>query len=927
MSRQRAVPGPFTLAAGGPPIFQPNVRPTVSWWQQYAYGLQGNYGWPSRITATGLAELDSSTNTILGKVPPVGASAQWQSCPQPYVHKSVVAGSVQSGKTRSMIGLAAKAFDNGFRIVVVLSGLKNDLRQQTSRRFNSDLLQNGEAILDPNNVLLGHTHPRGLGIQGSRGDFYALPSDYDAHEVVTLALDIRLHLQQNHSILLVIKKNRAALRSVRNALAVMWASNLFPKEPLFVIDDECDEASVPGRANAPTPQQIEDLWRARPANTPVAYIGYTATLQANIFQNSNNALYPQAATVLRSPSDTSTPVSYYESGHPNGWYTGSDVFYEWLQTLSLRNYLVRDQVVLLQEINADPAWNWQGSELQQALIAYFVSGAVRLLVAQAKLGQSPYRAPPHSMLVHTHGGQAEHMQMALAVCSLCNSRGVNAAWYMNQGPRGRIDPVSMNAWLTRAMPAWRAWYDDFRDCYNDLQTLYSRQFRSWGFPSWVDVENELRTHVFANVQLKIVNSDTPADTIDFTKYTIQGQPRQPEDEFTIVVGGNILSRGITIDGLTISYFTRRPQDPVDDTTCQRQRWFGYRGQHVEFCRLFTTPVVLSELRRAGHSDIEALNHLASITASGITDFKSYYLRGYGAGPRPTSRPGAGSQPSLNYTGTWPANTFVHTSAAPPNAACPIASHNRAVAFNLANQLKTSGTPLLRSGGAVAGYLRGGVTAIDAADLLDSLLYSDHNPRPDSPLCQRFTALETVYGITGVTLHRMPHQLSAPTDRAISEEHDPYLIAAYLRAWHYIYAALQSNSKMINRAFALDRNGVRQWTPIPPPKFNVVFRLGRGSPLAGSPFGALSCDLPERGFVSPTQVNALWGGSSTARDEWIDQPTHPCANPVRPRPAGVDGLLMLYVVHPGRHADSSCEFPAYAINVPLGGPCFRATACR
>lgn len=923
MSRQRAGASPFALAAGGPPAFQPNVVPTVTWWQQYAYGLQGNYGWPVRITTTGLAELDSSTNSILAKVPQFGVAAQWQSCPQPYVHKTVVAGSVQSGKTRSMIGLAAKAFDRGFRIVVVLSGLKNDLRQQTSRRFNSDLLQNGEAILDQNNVLIGQTHPNGLSIQGSRGDFYALPSDYDAHEVVTLALDIRLRLQQDHRILLVIKKNRAALRSVRNALAVMWASNLFPQEPLFVIDDECDEASVPGRPNAPTPQQIEDLWQARPANTPVAYIGYTATLQANIFQNSTNALYPQAATVLRSPSDSSSAVSYYESGHPNGWYTGSDVFYEWLPSLGLRNYLVRDQVTLPQEVNADPAWNWRGSELQQALIAYFVSGAIRLLVAQAKLGQSPYRAPPHSMLVHTHGGQAEHMQLALAVSSLCNSGGVNANWYVNQGPGGRIDPVAMGAWLTNSRPAWRAWYADFWNCYSDLQRLYSGQFRSWQFPSWIDVENELRTHVFANVQLKIVNSDEPADRIDFTKYTIHGQPRQPEDEFTIVVGGNILSRGITIDGLAISYFTRRPQDPVDDTTCQRQRWFGYRGQHVEFCRLFTTPVVLAELRRAGHSDIEAINHLANITANSITDFKSYYLRGYGAGSRPTSRPGAGSQPNLNYTGAWPANTHVHSLAIPQNVACPIACHNRSVALNLASRLKTTGAPLRRAGGAIAGYMQAGVSALDVANHLDSLLYADHNPRMDSPLCQRFAALEAVYNIPAGTLHRIPHQLSPPTARLIPDEHDPYLIAAYLRAWHHIYAALQSNSRILNRAFSLDRNGVQQWTPVPPPTFNVVFRLGRGTPLAGSPFGILGCDLPERAFPTPTQVNALWGGSQAARDEWIDQPT----NPIQPRPRGIDGLLMLYVVHPGRHADTSCEFPTFAINVPLGGPCFRVTACR
>ena len=922
-----SVPRSFALAVGAPPRFQPNTVPAVSWWQQYVYGLLGNYGWSPRISQVGLTELDAGTDAVLNKVPLINAAAGWQQCTPPYVYTSVVAGSVQSGKTRSMIGLAAKAFDRGFRIVVVLSGLKNDLREQTAKRFHADLLQCGEAIYDPQNNVVAHTHPSGLGIQGSRGDFFALPFDRDAQFVSSLLLDVQRHLQLGHSVLLVVKKHQSALSRVRAVMSCVWAPTFSPHVPLFVIDDECDEASVPGRPTAPTPQSIRAIWQSRPHNVPVAYVGYTATLQANIFQHGQNPLYPQEATVLRSASHSSNAVSYLASGHPDGWYTGSDVFYEWLRGQHLPNHFVRDQINLPQEIDADPHWNWRGSELEQALMAYFVSGAIRLIVSQAKVNQFPFAAPPHAMLVHTHGGVTEHEKLALAVCGLCNGHRVSSSWYQAQGARGRINSTHMSHWLTTQNRHWLAWYDEFYQCFNDLQTLYANQFRPWVFPTWNAVQAELHSHVFPNTQLKIVNSDASSEEVDFTKYFIHGQPQPARDELTIVIGGNKLSRGITIDGLTISYFTRRPQDPVDDTTVQRQRWFGYRGKHIEFCRLFTTPVVHEELRRAGHADVEALHHLANITAQGITDFKSYYNRAHGAGRRSTSRPGAGSQPNLAYTEKAMSLTYVHCASTPSNRACPIAIHNQQAACRLATNTWQAGTLLRRGGGGAVGYMQAGMSAAAVADLLDDIWYEDHNPAVDDPLCQRFAALESVYSLPAQSLHRAPHALSTRRGRAIPAERDPYLIAAYLRSWHAMYVAIQQN-RVMNRASAMYGNALAEWIPVNAPKFNVVFRFGSAKPMKGSPFQVLGCDLPQRGFVSKNEVNALWAGAPQSRDEWIDQHPHPPVGASTSRTQGMDGLLVLYVIDPTLHpSDKTCEYPTFAISIPGGGPFLRATVCR
>ena len=113
-----------------PPTLGALQRRSTSWWDQYRESLQAG---------PGSEELEATSCRIVEALPDPG---NWNDAPTPF--KGLVVGAVQSGKTASMIGVAAVALDQGFRIAIVLAGLKDDLRRQTARRFNSQLLQQND---------------------------------------------------------------------------------------------------------------------------------------------------------------------------------------------------------------------------------------------------------------------------------------------------------------------------------------------------------------------------------------------------------------------------------------------------------------------------------------------------------------------------------------------------------------------------------------------------------------------------------------------------------------------------------------------------------------------------------------------------------------------------------------------------------------
>ena len=526
--------------------------------------------------------------------------ADWGDRPSPY--KGLIVGSVQSGKTTNMIGLTAAAIDQGYRIVVVLAGRTEDLRRQTSLRFNRDLMDRSDEIPGSGGLTtLGR--PPGSGPLGG----VALPYAIDAAGYGPLLTAMSGGLSRGEPCVLVIKKWPKSLAHVGSKVLhplfdQLGAGNL----PTLVLDDECDDGSVPAAGDPKDiPELITRLWK-RPGHDspPLAYVGYTATAAASLLQDPEQELYPSHfAQLLRHPGPSDTQLAYAVA-NADDWYNGSYTFYEQFGESSGRaaNFLISPTVAEDEAMHAPS----QSDSLKQAVIAYFVSGAYRLaLDPSAGFADPTRRAPAHSMIVQASSAQIDHRRYATAIRDqFLGEEAVDGAT--------RFTWEAVSALFEKDEKGWRAWYEEFAASRRRVQReAPHRPGVADRVVSWSDVKAKLPDAV-DNTKLRVVNSDIEIGTsLSFERpLNVQGDPGFPQDVFTIAVGGGILSRGLTVEGLSISYYTRDVSRPLEDATMQMSRWLGYRGTYLEVCRVFTTPSGYFRLRAFHENDAQHRARLA-----------------------------------------------------------------------------------------------------------------------------------------------------------------------------------------------------------------------------------------------------------------------------------------------------------------------------
>jgi hypothetical protein len=493
------------------------------YWPRLRELLLGARNW----STAGVRSLDEITDRVLGQFAP--------SETEQFDIRGLVLGFVQSGKTANYTALAAKAADVGYRLVVVLSGVDNGLRRQTQIRLKGELVgyndNRGGAVRLP---ILGrqwHEFTR----EELNGDFQPGYANHAA-------------LQGSQPVLLVVKKNGTVLRRL-----LRWLDDA-PEEvrrtiPLLVIDDEADQASVDTRGTYQTEDEptdpdyeppsiinglIRDLLRKFQRRV---YVAYTATPFANILiphdtfdPRVQNDLYPKDFIV-----DLPVPEGYFGAEELFGRFDpangnepgGLDVVRD-----------VSDEDLHALESGLLPA------SLETAIVDFVLGGAAR-----AQRGQG---SAPATMLVHVSRLVVEQQRMAALVEQRFSE--IRDEWRY-QRPHGIRERLR------------RSWGERFRAI-----TRGSHPERDVGF-------EVIEPHIgpfFESVQVRVVNSAT-GEALDYE--------REP-DLKAIAVGGNRLSRGLTLEGLLVSYFVRR--SVMYDTLMQMGRWFGFRGGYEDLTRIYTT---------------------------------------------------------------------------------------------------------------------------------------------------------------------------------------------------------------------------------------------------------------------------------------------------------------------------------------------------
>lgn len=337
-----------------------------------------------------------------------------------------------------------------------------------------------------------------------------------------------------------------------------------------------------------------DLWsppsQTAPVNLFATYVGYTATPQANFLQEDHNPLAPRDFLVtLRTPLDRGdfSPRSstFMEPAGINQYYTGGENYY--------RRGLEAGLCVATTGNLAN--------DLADSIRAFLVAGAVRLhwgggerlgphTAAQTEfesVDAAMAEAPkPHSMLIHPSAlvndqfTAAEDVLMWAGVSSRAEARS-----RLHSGD-GYLSPALI-AKVDNEESAWSRWLDRFRASANQIHlefnTLSPRQI-----PDWPAVKELLVSEVIPGTRIAVVNSDPMAD--DRPEYSPSrngdGTWCAPRDLSTIFVSGNVMARGLTLEGLTTALFLRTSGSPLADTQMQMQRWFGYRGALIDLCRVF-----------------------------------------------------------------------------------------------------------------------------------------------------------------------------------------------------------------------------------------------------------------------------------------------------------------------------------------------------
>lgn len=867
----------------------------TSWEQQYQATLRAN----GRLSLESRLELEACTDAAYKFLDPT-------SCVSTRIRGTIV-GAVQSGKTALMINIVARALDSGYRIVIVLAGLKEDLRSQTALRFVTDLLQRGDPIPGSANR---SSHPQGSGFHGTMRNCWTPRFYEDAHTDDAFVDQFLSALSRERSTLVIVKKNIAALSRIQEALEYAGRRILGTGLPVLVIDDECDEASVGLDADAPTPGRIHSIWADH--KDLVSYVGVTATPAANILQDPTSDLFPADFYInARHPGGADTLSTYYEPV-PSARYTGGFSFYELLESTSRRNFLLRNEMSTA-EFARLPGCD---DELENALLAYFVSGAIRLAqqahATFADLGQRP---SPHTMLVHTDSGIDDHWVMCERIIRLIERLGESPSASLGnlrrRQPRERMPKHALKRWFENRPADWHSWYEDFALSHSELRAAFP-DWNLTSIPPWDVVQLRL-FEVIENASLRVVNSDESSvdRPLNFQSTFSAGLQVPPEDVYCVIVGGNRLSRGITIEGLCISYYTRNAALFLEDTTVQRERWFGYRGRHLEFCRLFTHQSVATRLRRFYEHEEDLRSQLAwSILNK--QDPASVTLRFLALRDSlPTAKLGRGSAPleiALSGCKLFLDRVQMGNSAAEMLCAAKNEQHvltwcNRLAEepFIIANQ---SGAPI------AFGHLR--VSADSISALFDGLQYTFHNT--DASTGAQSNLRE---------YYRLPITTVPRTKPTLPISSDPFSLAAYLRLWSTAFAECTSNPAQ-NRYRADD--GISKWVPCPAPSFNLFVRIGSLSVAESRPF---TFSLIDRAVSEQGVVGSRWGGRgySSFGDEWID--LAPRGNiPEQPRLNGDPGLVLIHVIAKtatGRDsggASYTYHRPCFGIVVPMGGPCIR-----
>ena len=545
---------------------------STKYWERYRKYLLADKGFSTKVVNTMDDILDTLTD-LLGD----------PERDMKYKRRGLIIGDVQSGKTANYTGLICKAVDSGYKVVVLLTGTIEKLRQQTQARIDEGFVgRDSDALIkqQEDKIVIG------VGKYDSSISPVCLTStsdDFKQKNASNLNFDLR---NINGSVIFVVKKNSAVLKRLNKWLRTFNQNGDNPIDnSILVIDDEADNASVNTKdSESPTAinSQIREMLKSF---TKSSYVGFTATPFANIFidpDNFNDML-----------EEDLFPKDYiYSLNVPSNYIGARNIFAEDGDASGML-VVINDDVmdptsiekILPLRHKAQTRVNSIPEDMKDAIAAFVLANVIQDMDVERKR-QNTHR----SMLINVSRFTAVQEQIS----DLVNE-------YLKN--------IQSACRLYGKLPESIALADEriarLRKIYN---SVYGNILIDWSM-----IQKNLYASC-AGITVMAINQRS-GKNLDFGAYK--------DGLRVIAVGGMSLSRGLTLEGLVISYFYRN--STMYDTLMQMGRWFGYRTGYADLCKIWMSEESIEWYRHISDATDELREEVKRYEDSDLTP-KDFGLR-------------------------------------------------------------------------------------------------------------------------------------------------------------------------------------------------------------------------------------------------------------------------------------------------------------
>lgn len=473
-----------------------------------------------------------------------------------FVRYGMVVGHVQSGKTGNYSNLVCKAADAGYKFIVVIAGSMNNLRNQTQERLNATFT--GRDLNERVGVgKLAHYKEsrRPISLTSKLKDFNKRDADSNSQG---MSLDTT-----PGPVIVVIKKNTKTLDNI-----ISWLKNHYTQgvanHSMLLIDDESDYASINTKDENDPTKINERIRTLLGIFRKSSYVAYTATPYANIFIDHKTKTEELGKDLF--PDDF-----IYALNAPSNYFGAEKIF------------LDKERKALVEvEDHKDIIPSSHKKEYRLPELPESLEDAIRLFILNVGIRHLRQQENQHnSMLIHITRFTAVHQNIAVLV----------GEYY---------DVLKKNLIVDGKKPN----SEKKNSIINDIKITLETHHKNIEF-SWTEIVSKV-ADIISKVQIFEVHKDT------------KGKLEYRNDIATnaIVIGGTSLSRGYTLEGLSVSYFLRNTV--FYDTLMQMGRWFGYRSGYEDLCKIYTTKEIFNNFKTIIEATIDLVEDLKEMSRQEMT---------------------------------------------------------------------------------------------------------------------------------------------------------------------------------------------------------------------------------------------------------------------------------------------------------------------